>query len=55
MRYSLKFIENGFAFGLGFFTNAHDYKKGFAVSFLFWELTIGVGRMELPDINTLWN
>lgn len=55
MYYSLKFIQNGWSFGFAYFVKAHNFKRGVALNFLFWELAIGTGRTELSDINTLWN
>jgi hypothetical protein len=55
MHYSLKFIQNGFEFGVGYFVNAHEIKRGLVFSFLFWQIAIGLGRIEKQNIDNLWN
>lgn len=55
MHYSIRIIENGFAFGFGYFVNAHEIKRGFVFTFLFWELALGLGRIEKQNIDNLWN
>ena len=55
MQYSLKFIENGWSFGLGYFKNAHEIKRGLVFSFLFWQIALGFGSIEKQNIDNLWN
>jgi len=54
MFYSFKILQNGWAFGIGYFKMANGMKRGFAFDFLFWELIIGFGRYDQGSIENLW-